>query len=197
MKNKEQSKASGGNYAGCAVLLFDDEGNTIGSTRVTHNDNEMLRMQVQVMPSELDVGSTCRLLVFTDPLPCEYQGKIVVDGVKKVIALYQGRTRDKRSEHRAAIAVPAQIESLTYSGKDYPLHTPIKVTLVNVSKGGMRFSAPSDTSTVGNKFKARVSISNTEKIVSAQVVNLVNHETKPSQYGCRFLSNEKEENSNE
>jgi len=187
MKKQEKVKAPIYSYAGCAVLLFDQDGNTIGSTTVTHNDNETLLMEVQVLPDNLSVGSTCRLLIFTDPEPCEYYGKIVIDKTKKVIAMYRGRVRSKRKEQRMTINTPAQIESLFYSGREYPLHTPVKVTLINISKGGMRFSAGADTSIKGNKFRARVSLGETEKLIVAEVVNAVDVRLKPSEYGCKFV----------
>ncbi|MCL2222312.1 MAG: PilZ domain-containing protein [Oscillospiraceae bacterium] len=187
MKKQEQVKAPIYSYVGCAVILFDQDGNTIGNTTVIHNDNETLLMEVQVLPDKLSVGSTCRLLIFTDPEPCEYYGKIVTYKTKKVIALYRGRVRSKRREQRVAINTPAQIESLFYSGREYPLHTPVKVTLINVSKGGMRFSAKTDTSIRGNKFRARVSLGETEKLIVAEVVNVVDAKLKQSEYGCKFV----------
>jgi len=184
---KEQAKAFRGDYTGCVVILFDKDGKTIGSTLVKNNNKETLLMQVQSLPDQLSVGSTCRLLILTEPAPCEYQGRIVKDGATNTIAMYHGRMRDDRRNRRIAVTAPAQIEFLVYDGQQYALHTPIKVTLINISRGGMRLSAPNDTLVRGSRFHAKVNIVNTEKSLAAEVVNMLDVDSERTEYGCRFL----------
>ncbi|MCL2226332.1 MAG: PilZ domain-containing protein [Oscillospiraceae bacterium] len=186
MSKWAQEKAMGENYIGCVVLLFDQGDNVIGSTKVTHVDNEALRIEVQQLPKGLDVGSACRLLIFNNNRPSEYQGKIVREGAKILIAI--GRTGEKRKERRGEINARAQIEGLIYGGQMYPLHRPIEVTLINISRGGVRIKAPNDTLVLGNKFQAGLNINDVEKVIVAETVNLVDKDSGISEYGCRFLA---------
>lgn len=188
MSKQLRKRVSGGDYVGCAVLLFDMESNTIGSTRVTHINNETLCIRVLELPSNLNVGGSCRLLIMTDPLPCEYQGKIVHDGTEKLIALYSGRTREKRREQRFKVNAQAKLEFLIFNGQTYPLHTPIMMTLINVSVSGARFSAPGYTLAMHNKFQAKINISGAEKPIAAEVINTVDVDSETSEYGCRLLA---------
>jgi hypothetical protein len=101
--------------------------------------------------------------------------------------MYQGQEKENRGAVRYALKSTAIIENLICDGKPYPLHTPVEVELVNISKSGVRFRAPPNALYNGDKFQMRMKISNNDKLLIAETVNYVNNESGTSDYGCRFL----------
>jgi len=181
-----QVRALGENHTGCAILIYDINGNHLGNTLITHHDKTTMRIQVQVVPPALDVGVECTLLILSSPTPCEYHGRLTIDSGKKVIALYRGRERENRGATRFAVNSPAVIENLICNGKAYRLHTPVNVELMNISKSGVRFRAQNNALSDGDRFQMRMRISESEKLLIADAIHHVDL-NKASEYGCRFL----------
>ena len=179
--------AMSGDFSGCSVLIYDEAGNHLGDTVVTSYDKASLRIEVQMMPYSLDAGAGCRLLILSAPIPYEFLGRVAREGAKKVIAMYKGKEKESRGSMRYKVNYPALIENLICDNRAYPLHTPLKVTLLNISKSGVRFRTPHYSMTVGDKFQMRIRISDTEKLLIADVINHVDKESISSEYGCRFL----------
>ena len=180
-------KALGSNHTDCAILIYDEAGNQLGSSKVISHDRTNMRVEVRELPAELSIGSVCRLLILTSPAPCEYSGRIAGEGSKKIIALYHGREKESRQAARYKINTTALIENLIYNGKAYPLHTPVVVELINISKSGMRVRAPFYAFIKGDRFQLRMRISDTEKLLIADVIHHADKDNAATEYGCHFL----------
>lgn len=180
-------KALGSNYTDCAVLIYDEAGNHLGDTTVANHDRIGVRVEVQELPAALHVGSICKLLILSSPAPCEYEGRIVSEGARRYIAMYHGKEKENRTTTRYKVSTPAIIENLVYNGRAYPLHTPIPVSLVDISKSGVRFQAPYHSFSDGDRFQMRMKISSNEKYLIADVVHHADNEALSSEYGCNFL----------
>ena len=179
--------ASNTDYTGCSVLIYDPEGNHLGNTVVTDHDKNTLRIELQTVPAALVSGAGCKLLILMAPTPYEYQGRAVKEGTKITIAMYKGKEKENRGSARYKINLKAAIENLICDGRAYPLHTPLEVTLVNISKSGVRFRTPFFALTKGDRFQMRIKISDNEKLLIADVVNHMDKGSEASEYGCRFL----------
>jgi len=180
----------GGDHTGCSVLIYDPEGHHLGNTIVTSHDRRTLRVEVEQMPAALDVGKLCRLLILSSPSPCEYQGRIVGEGARRVVALFQGREKENRASVRYRVNYSAHIENLICDNRACPLHTPLEVAIINISKSGMRIRAPFNSLLNGDIFQIRMKLSSNEKLLIAVVTNHKDHSgkrTDMSEYGCRFL----------
>ena len=193
MKGLNLTKALGGKYGGCIALIFDAEGNELGETIVNNIYNSNMHINLENLPKVLSIGSACKLLILTDPQPCEFSGKVVNDGDANIVAIFQGRERARRKEVRYKTNAAAQIDCLISEGKEYPLLEPIDVTLKNLSRTGVRFSAPYNTLMQGDIIKLILSLTNSMESLIVEVVNLMNLDTTKSEYGCRFLTSESKE----
>ena len=175
------------NHVDCAVLLHDADGNQLCSTTVVSHDRGAMRIEVRDMPDTLKIGAGCSMLVLTSPAPCEYQGRIASEGNRKIIALYRGRERENRGSARFNVNSQAVIENMIYDNKASPLHTPLIIDLINISKSGFRFRSPNYTMSDGDRFQMRMKIHDSEKLLIADVVHHIDKDAGKTEYGCRFL----------
>lgn len=177
----------GADYTGCSILIYDTEGNHLGNTVVTDHDKATLRIEVQSVPAALAPGAGCRLLILMAPTPYEYHGRVVKEGTKTTIAMYKGKEKENRGAARYRVDLKALIENLVCDGHAYPLHTPLEVIIVNISRSGVRFRTPYFAMMDGDRFQMRIEISGNEKLLIADVTNHTDRGTDASEYGCRFL----------
>ena len=186
--------ALSGDYKGCSVLVYDVSGNHLGSTIISYHDKDTLRVGVENIPLPLNIGDNCKLLILTAPTPCEYQGRIIKEGRSRFVAMYLGREYENRENERHCVNSIASIESFISDGRAYPLHTALDIQLINISKSGVRFSAPNNSLFNNDLFQMRLKISNNDKLLIAEVVNQQNRNANTSEYGCRFLVGSVKEN---
>lgn len=179
--------ALSGDFTDCSIFIYDTSYNHLGTTKVTRYSRESLRIEVEELPPQLIAGDICQVLILTQPSPCEYHGRIKKEGRKKIIALFYGHKRENRRVIRYNVNLSAKIENLVCEGKAYPLHTPLEITLINISKSGARFAAPNYTLFNGDRFQMRMKISDSDKLLIAEVVNNLDVNSDKSEYGCRFL----------
>jgi len=180
-------KSLNSDYTGCSVFIYDELGNSLCSTLVTYYNRRILRIEVENPPSGLNAGDACRLLIMTAPKPCEYRGRIIRIGRRKPIAMYSGKELENRAELRYRITLPAVIEDYVCDGSAYPLHEPLSVELINISKGGARLRAPFNSMADGDRFLMRMDISGRNKLLIAEVRNHFDFGMEASEYGCKFL----------
>jgi hypothetical protein len=186
-------KVSGNNYVGCTILIYDDIGNELGNTTVTSYDKNTLYIRVQRMPPALDINDICRVLILSSPAPREYQGRVVVQGTGKAIATFKGKDKENRKSMRYKVNFPARIEYLIVDEQAHPLHTPLEIKLLNISKSGVRFRAPYYSLCDGDKFQMRMSIGDNDKVLISVALNHSDKDLETSEYGCRFLVGSEEE----
>ena len=175
------------NYTGCTVLIYNMDGEHLLDTVVAAHNREEQQIQVSSLPEDLHINDSCSLLVLTSPSPCEYLGKVKKVGGSVFIAMYQGQEKENRTATRYAVNAPAIIDTLITDGQPYSLHTPLTITLINISTGGVRFRAPYYSLADGDVFQMRMIISQNKKKLIAQVLNHVDNEPASSDYGCLFL----------
>ena len=174
-------------FTGCPVLIYDEGGAQLGNTVIVSYIRSTLRIEVKDLPASLKAGRRCRLLILSSPSPCEFQGRIAKEGNIKEIAMYFGQEKESRGHARYKVSYTALIENLIYDGKAYPMHTPLEVSLMNISQSGMRFRTPPNAFTDGDRFQMRMLINNSAKLLIADIVNHIDRENDSSEYGCRFL----------
>jgi len=180
-------KALGSNHTDCAILFYDEAGSHLGSSTVIEHDRTNTRVEVLELPAALRVGNFCRILILSSPAPCEYRCRIISEGPKKYVAMFFGKEKENRATTRYGINTSAVIENLIYKGRAYPLHTPLTVQLINISRSGVRFRAPYFSFSDGDRFQMRMRISESEKLLVADVVHYVDNGHSSSEYGCSFL----------
>jgi len=180
-------KSLNSDYTGCSIFIYDESGNQLCRTLVTYYNRRILRIEVEDPPSGLDAGDGCRLLILTAPKPCEYRGRIIRVGRRKPIAMYGGKELENRCETRYRIKLPATIENYICDSSAYPMRLPLKVELINISKGGARILAPYNALSEGDRFLMRMGVSGRDKVLIAEVRNHIDLGDKASEYGCKFL----------
>ena len=178
---------SGGDLTGCSVLVYDLEGNHLSDTIVTEFDKNSMRIEVEEMPAALGQGTECMMLIMMSPTPFEFHGRVIKEGTKTAIALFKGHEKESRGATRYRVDHTATIEYLVCNSRAYPLHTPLEVSVMNISKSGVRFKTPFYAMTDGDRFQIRLKISGGEKQLIADVTNHTDVQSDKSEYGCRFL----------
>lgn len=174
-------------YTGCPVIVYDEAGNRLCDTTVTYYDNKRLRIEIEDPLANLGASDACRLLILTKPTPCEYKGRIIQAGQRKLIVIFDGKESEKREDSRYTVRLPAFIESYICDDLIYPLHTPLAVEMINISKNGARLLMPEYALSIGDRFWMCVRINNMYKSIIAEVKNQTPAEAEASEYGCRFL----------
>ena len=177
----------GSDLTGFSVLIYDTNGTHLGSTTVISHDRKTQWIQVKHIPSGLRTNDSCKLLVLSSPSPCEYQGKIKREGADSYIAIFQGQEKESRGATRYKVNTSALIDTLIYDRQPFSLHTPAKVDLINISTSGARFRAPFYSFIKGVIFQMHFTISGSQKMLVAEIVNYTDKEPASSEYGCRFL----------
>jgi len=169
------------------VLLYDANGNHLLSTSIREYDKGVKQIIVETLPEALKFNDSCKLIILSSPTPCEFGGRIKRAGNDLCIAMFQGQERENREAARYPVSTPALIPTLVVDGEHHPVQTPIKVVLRNISTTGVRFRAPFYSFDIGDEFQMDLFIGNSQKKITARVVNNVDKEPDFSDYGCRFL----------
>ena len=173
-------------FTDCTVFIYNNSGTHLISTTIISHDRASKQIQVSVMPQGLKANDDCMLLILSSPSPCEYHGKVKKVGGNQYFAMYQGQEKESRTSKRYSVNTPAQIDALIIDDQPYLLQTPLKVSLLNISTTGVRFRAPFYSFENGDFFRMHFTISNSNKLLIAQIVNFVDNKTTSSDYGCRF-----------
>ncbi|MDR2571269.1 MAG: PilZ domain-containing protein [Oscillospiraceae bacterium] len=174
-------------YTDCTVFIYDAHGNHLVDTSIRNHDRQTQQIEVRIMPAELKVNDTCKLLILSSPSPCEYHGKVKKEGGKQYIAMFQGQEKESRASARYPVNTPALIDALIVDEETHSLQSPIKVALINISTTGVRFRAPFYTFEDEDEFRMHLIISNNQKEIIAKVINHVDTKQTHSDYGCSFL----------
>lgn len=175
-------------YTGCKVILYDSSGVHLGSNVI----KEYLRSSGQVsllqsFPASLREKMECKLLILCSPIPHEYSGRVMREGFETLIGLYRGREKAWRAAERHAVDMPAVVDSLFVDGGGHEFHTPLNIKLVDMSGGGLRFSAPGYSFLVGNVIRVRFNPSGDERLLMLKVLNSSEKDTGETEYGCSFV----------
>ena len=174
-------------FTGHTVLIYDMDGNHLTSTGVRNHDRGAQQIQVNTIPEQLKVNDKCKLLILSSPTPCEFMGIVKRVGGNLFIAMFQGQEKESRAAARYPVNTPAIIDALIVEGITHNLQTPVKVTLINISTSGVRFRAPYYSFESGDEFRIQLVISNSNKEMTAKVVNFMDINDTASDYGCKFL----------
>jgi len=176
-----------GDFTGCSILIYDTDGNHLGSTAVKEHDRGDQHIKVNLMPDGLKTNDNCKLFILSSPTPCEFTGRVKKIGGSLTIAMFQGQEKENRAATRYAVNNTALVEALIIDGKAYSLQNPIKVDLLNISTSGVRFRAPFYSFEVEDVFSMHMLISNSRKKITAEIMNHIDNEPTSSDYGCRFM----------
>jgi len=176
-----------GDFTDQTVLLYDSKGNHLGNTIINNHDRGAQHIQVNVMPESLKINDNCKLLVLSSPIPYEFMGKIKRVGGNLYIAMFQGQERENRGSVRYPVRTPALVDAFIIDNEIHTMQAPIKVSLINISTTGIRFRAPYYSFEIGDEFQMYMTISNSNKRITARVINYKDNEPASSDYGCRFI----------
>jgi len=177
-------------YTGYTVLIYSPDGDFLCEGVISSYDKKMQWIELRnTFPPSLNKDDICPLLIMTSPSPCEYKGRVVKDGWKYVFAIFKGKEKESRRMARYKVSFPATIEGLIIDGDTFPLYENLTVNIVNISRTGLRFSAPINSLLVGDKFLLRMSAVDNDRLYTAVVVNSINKDSEVSEYGCRLVAN--------
>jgi hypothetical protein len=136
---------------------------------------------------ELAKVSRCKLLILTSTTPYSYIGVASKRGIDREIRLFEEKEAENREEVRFKTNLSSNIESLVYDDKRHPLHTPVEVKIVNISKNGIRISAKDNTLINDARFQIKIKIGENDKLLTGRVMNVKNVPPDECEYGCRLV----------
>lgn len=177
------------NFNGCRAIIYNEEGEQLDSVTIWEHDVKENSIEVQNTPA-LTVDERCRVLILTDPIPYISQGSIHMGTSSKIIRLFKGDSKENRQAARYKVDIPASIEGLVYNNTTYPLHNDVDVTVVSISKSGVRFLGKPNTAGVGDWLQLRLKVEGMNKAFTVKVARCKDRDEGHSEYGCRLLAKE-------
>jgi hypothetical protein len=177
-------------FLSCNAFIYSEKGEFLTKINIREYDRNERYIVVPDTPALYDV-KRCEVLIIAAPAPYAYKGTIHTHNLEKVIKLYREEKKDNRSELRFKIDLTASIGSLIYARRTYPMHTPIEVELINISKGGIRFRSDPNSFYHGNVFNVYLKTGGKFKLLTAEVVNVrepaADFPFDHAEFGCRFV----------
>ena len=172
------------NLKDCMVIIYDESGKELAQTSVSYHDTSESLIEVNIfLPPDTGMLD---LLFLTTPVPCSFKGNAKRHGKGTLIALFHGKEKEDRQAVRHKISAMAIIESYVYSER-INTSLPQVVKLINISQGGIRFTAKRGTLSRGEKFQLRMKNSAMVNVLVAEVVDFKDIDVQNSDYGCRFV----------
>jgi hypothetical protein len=176
------------NYTGCAVLIYTDNGDYIRKCEVSSFNRQSYQLKLKNnIPPSLSVGDICSLLILCEPSPREYKGRVVIDKSERLLLLFRGKEKESRRMGRYKVDFESTIISLLRHDEAYQLHTPAAVRVINISRNGIRLSAPTNSLRERDKIHLRVKLEDSDKLLTAMVINELNKNNDVSEYGCALV----------
>ncbi len=191
-------QTAGGNYKGCAVQIYDQQGNLVTESLITKHDAKLSEIELTDFSnpnvaaveasSGLRNGAMYRVRILHRPVPHEYVGIAILRGGYRAIVLSRAEASEIRRSPHYKVNGQGMILSLIYDNKAYELLKPLCVQIVNISQGGVRVSAASNTLSVGDSFELSLLLSAQRKFLIAKVINSAETGPGTAEYGCVFLA---------
>jgi hypothetical protein len=136
---------------------------------------------------ELSGIDRCKVLVLASPTPFSYTGTTRKHGAERRIRLFEEKMAENRQETRYKTNIDGYVENLVYDGKEYALHTRVKVRIINISKSGLRVEADDYTFYENTLFNIHLKIGENDKTLTGKVMN-TRVMAERAEYGCRLAN---------
>ena len=172
-------------FDGCGAYIYDDSGTLLLKTTVKNHDTVNSVIEIDEAP-EITDRTRYDVLILTAPSPHTFSCIAEVRRDSIELKLFRGERKEQRSNVRYAVNSQVEVTGYIYEGKVFDLHTPQDAILVNLSKSGVRLRMKPNSLTMDDMIQIRISSSDKPKVLSAQVVNLLNTD-EYSEYGCKLI----------
>jgi len=177
-----------GNFEGNTVLIYTPEGEELRQTVISAHDKTLQQIEVRNgVPQSLDIGDVCPILIMTQPTPIEFQARVAKSGTERVFVLFKGKTKEDRQHTRYKVNFPARLDSFISDGQTFPLHKPLEIRVIDISRSGIRFAAPTNSLMKGDKFSIVLNFDGGEKTFVGTVKNLRDRNGVLAEYGCKLM----------
>ena len=178
--------ALGSDFTNHAVIIYDNGGNIVAETVVVDCDRALSIIGVEVQ-FDLRAGDTVQLVIFTEPVPCSFQGKLMarLQGIQR-ISLNSGHLKEDRQAARHKIDAPAIIESVMRDNELVAADA-FTVKLMNISQSGVRFIGVPGKLRIEDQVQMKLMRGTVDHTLIAEVVNSKDTGRGYLEYGCRFL----------
>jgi hypothetical protein len=133
-----------------------------------------------------DMSYRVRIICVPKP-PYEYMGTAKLSGFVPVIALYRGEEKEYREHPRHAVGATAMIDRIIRGDRPQEPSQRQEVTIVDISRGGVRIGAARGTLSVGDRFVLNLMISGKLERLVAEVMNTTDSGEDMAEYGCSLL----------
>jgi hypothetical protein len=174
------------NFTGCTVLIYDESGKQLAATKIWEHETKENAIGIEDFP-QLIPDEKYDLFILAYPSPYTCKGKVTVRGFTKYILLFKGKNSEYRKQTRYPVDYEAEITGMIYDDVPYEMLAPVKIRLVNISKGGIRFKGKYNILMTGDYFRFCMRIDNTDKLLVARVVRRVDHGKNESEYSCQLV----------
>ncbi len=179
-----------GSYSNLSVIIHDKYGNQITRSNIISYKSDELVMEISSsLPRDLLNEQVSVLIIKASEKPYEYGGVIRrITPESSFISLYKGKEKEGRSAKRYKFESPAVIDNLVFDTEYSPLHTPIRVDVVNISSSGILFNAKPDYFALNSLLSIKLKIGEKETRLIGEVISSQNKsDSEDSEYACKFI----------
>ena len=170
----------------CVVYVYDANGALATESIVLSHNVEDDTIIVSPTAGLID-NAQYNLMILTPDAPYSFIGIVGLRNDQLIIKLFNGEKAEKRGDKRHNITGEAEVTAYLWGGNVFKLHSALKAKLVNISKNGIRISMGYNSMSVGDVIHIRMLIQNKPQILTALVVNEVDHDRERSDYGCKLV----------
>lgn len=173
-------------FTGYHANIYDENGDYKGNINISHFDKQEKTIEVPDLPENI-IGK-CEVVILTAPTPFAFKGTVRKFGGTKLIALYEGHSKEQRKTTRYKTSLPGVIEHLVFDEKRYRLHSPMSLQIINISKRGLRLRGKTNDLIKGLRPRIRINVGKGDQILTADVMNVMNKDDDVAEFGCALYS---------
>ena len=176
----------GEKFDGCVVHVYGIDGSSVAELNVLSHDDDANTIDVTPAAELVDNAQYC-LLILAPSVPYAYSGTAEQRGEQTIIKLAGGEIKERRSDTRYKLVGDVAITAYLWEGKVFTLRSPLKASLINISKNGIRISMKYNSMLEDDVVHIRLMTKDTHQVLTAHVVNMKNNDRDSSDYGCRLV----------
>ena len=179
----------GVDFRDCPVIIYDNDGNQMGSTVVKEHDKREMTISVSELPEGATQGERLDLLIIYSGGAGRFYGtprKSMGIGAYE-IALFKEHEQYSRGAERFKLSAPALINNIVTNLGKTPLEPPVKVVVKDLSTNGMLIKAPPGNFKKGQTLEIDVNIQGKDVVFYGLILREQEGDYNTVSYGCKFV----------
>lgn len=180
-------------FSDCKIIINHENGGLIAETTILEYDKDLAQLGVSNYLYPFAVNQKLSVIIFCDGGVYTFRGNVRrCSGGMALIALYKGNVKKDRQRERYAVKAPARIDMVVSEDDIKPLEHPYNVTVLNISTSGALVRADIDAFELNTAVQLNLKINGEATPILSTVVRKTPIDNNTADYGCQFISIEKD-----